>query len=179
MAFWAEVGYSVGSGVDYAIHPPSHRSQRTVSNQRVLYLDVCSRRMSVRPAATRLDGRLLGLCVAFLLLITAAGLLYLSQASTVAQLRYQLAENGRERAALEEQVASLRCEVAAVQSIVSLEERIERLGLVDAAEAGPIVVCRVTPAEDEAQPGPQGVAPPAADAPRGLERLLSLVASRK
>ena len=146
-----------------------------MSNQRVLYLDVYSRRMSVRPATTRLDGRLLGLCVTLLLLITAAGLLYLTQAGTVAQLRYELQENGQERAALEEQLAYLRSRIAEGQSLAGLEERVEHLGLVDASAEDPIVVCRVAAAQDEAAQA-DGAQQRAAGSPAGLGRLFSLLA---
>lgn len=148
-----------------------------MNGQRVLYLDVCSRPTLGQPAATRVDGRLLALALALLLLITAAGLLYLSQASTLAQLRYQLAGNEQEQAELKEQIALLRCQLAARQSLAGLEARVQELGLVDAAPDDPIMVCYV-----DAPAGPMGgqeqAAGPTSLAASGrntLERLLSLL----
>jgi hypothetical protein len=145
-----------------------------VSNQHALYLDVYSRRMSVRPATTRLDGRLLGLCVTFLLLITAAGLLYLTQAGTVAQLRYELQETGQERAGIEEQIAYLRSQIAEGQSIAGLEERVDGLGLVDASAEDPIVVCGVAAEQDEAAQVDGAEQAPSGSL--GLGRLFALLA---
>lgn len=105
--------------------------------------------MSVRPAATRLDGRLMALSVALLLLISAAGFLYLSQASTVAHLRYCLADSAHAQAKLEEEIAYLRCQIASKQSLASLEGRVEELGFVDASADAPVLICRVSSSESD------------------------------
>lgn len=114
-----------------------------MNRQRALLVDTYSRPASWQRAATRIDGRALGLTVMLLVLLTCAGLLYLVQASTVAELRYALREQWRQEQEMRERVALLRCQVAESQSITSLEARAERLGLVDASPDDPQVVCYV------------------------------------
>jgi hypothetical protein len=147
-----------------------------VNGRRALYMDLHAHQMEVQRAATRLDPHLLGLTMALLLLTAAAGLLYLSQASTVAQLRYCLADNEREQAALLEQIALLRCEVAASQSFGSLEQRVEELGLVDAPPDEPVMMCYVEPAPFGGD-GPAGSQAGPGASWNPLDRLRSLLAS--
>ncbi len=147
-----------------------------MNDQRTLYLDAYSRRTSWKPAATRLDGRLLALAAVLLLLVTTAGLLYLSQASAAAQMRYRLLDSERQQDELQERIAVLRCQVAAGESLASLERRVARLGLADAPADAPIVVCYVP-----APPAPAVVTAPADQAAPGpgmggIGHLLSLLA---
>ena len=148
-----------------------------MNDRRVLYVDLYPRRLEVRRAATRLDARLLALSMALLLLTATAGLLYLSQASTVAQLRYWLADNEHQQATLLEEIARLRGQVAASQSLASLERRVEELGLVDAPPGGPVVVYYVSTAEPAAsEDGGTRRGPGPAASPSLLARLRALLA---
>jgi hypothetical protein len=142
-------------------------------------MDVCSRRMSAQPATTRVDARVLGLSVLFLLLVTAAGLLYLSQASTVAELRYRLSESEWRRASLQEDIAHLRCQIASSQSLAGMEERWQRLGLVPAQPDDLVVVVCSVPALQAGSSAGGVVGLGLASAPRShLDRLRSLLVAR-
>lgn len=102
-----------------------------------------SRPASWQRAATRISGRALALIVGLLVLLTLAGLLYLTQASTAAEMRYSLVQREREETRLQEQITALRCQVAQHQSVGSLQERAQKLGLVDASPSDPQVICYV------------------------------------
>lgn len=116
-----------------------------MSQQRVLLVDLHTRPATLQRAATRVGGRALGLVVGLLALFTLAGLLYLSQASTAAEMRYALAQEQRDALALQERVTVLRCQIARGASITGLEERSSKLGLVDASSSDPRVVCDMPP----------------------------------
>ncbi|MCL6432065.1 MAG: hypothetical protein K6V36_14585 [Anaerolineae bacterium] len=149
-----------------------------MNQQRVLYFDVRSRHAAIRPATTRVNTRVLGLTVTFLLLIGLGALLYLSQASTAAQLRYHLAETEQVQSGLQEEITALRCEIAAAESITSLEGRVAALGLVDAPPDEAVMICQI-PAELPRPVGAEDAVPrhaPAGDSLLG--RLLSLLALR-
>ncbi len=156
-----------------AVRP--HWSQGTVNEQRTLYVDFYPRRAPWQPAATRLDLRLLGLAIGLLLLVAAAGMLYLSQASAIAELRYRLLDNERVQRELGEQIVELRVQVAMAQSLDNLENRVAGLGLVDASPTDPVAFCYLaTPAA----PGPSrgwSLAAAANQVPLALKRLLARV----
>lgn len=127
-----------------------------MNRQRALLVDVYSRPASWQRATTRVDGHALVLAVGLLMLLTCAGLLYLSQASTAAELRYTLQERREKQQELQEQITRLRCMVARLESITSLEPRAERLGLVDAQPGDPEMVCYVPATALAAAAGPPG-----------------------
>lgn len=97
---------------------------------------------SVR-SATRLDYRALILVVGLLALAAFAGVLYLSQASVVAELRFRLGDMERETEALFEQNLALQQEIADQTRLAAVEDRAKRLGMVDAPLAGPYLACEV------------------------------------
>jgi len=146
-----------------------------VNHERALFVDLYSRPATYQRAATRISSRALALVVGLLLLLTLAGLLYLSQASTAAGMRYSLLQRQREEARLQEQILLLRCEVAQHQSIGALQERAQKLGLVDASPNDPQILCSIPAATAE---GAAVTAPPPAErgaeatAPGPLEWLL-------
>lgn len=114
-----------------------------MNRERVLFVDLYSRPATYQRAATRISSRALALLVGLLVLLALAGFLYLSQASTAAEMRYTLLSRQREETRLQEQIIVLRCEVAQHESIASLQERAARLGLVDASPNDPQIVCSV------------------------------------
>mgnify|MGYP005838586549 CR=1 FL=1 len=118
-----------------------------MNDSRVLFIGAYPRRMGRQQAATRVDGRLLGLIVGLLALAAAAGLLYLSQASAAAQLQYRLCAAEACQAELWQEIALLRCRIATADTYASLEARAARLRLVDAPSGGPYLVCDVSPAQ--------------------------------
>ncbi len=127
-----------------------------MNRQRALLIDVYSRPASWQRATTRVDGRALALTVGLLVLLACAGLLYLSQASTAAELRYTLRERRAQQQLLQERITLLRCQIAQSESITSLEPRAERLGLVDAMPGDPEMVCYVPAPVTTAEPaGPK------------------------
>lgn len=148
-----------------------------MNQQRVLYFDVRSRHAAIRPATTRVNTRVLGLTVTFLLLIGLGALLYLSQASTAAQLRYHLSETERVQSSLQEEITALRCEIAAAESITSLEGRVAALGLVDAPPDDAVMVCQM-PAGPDPTEGQDAVPSQRPGTDSILDRLLSLLALR-
>ncbi len=132
------------------------------------------RRVGAVRSATRVDYRSLMLLVGLLALLAFAGVLYLSQASKVAELRFRLDAAEREAEGLWAQNLSLREEIARSQRLDTIEERVARLGMVSATVEGPYLVC-VLPHRGEAgvsaAPTPEA---PAKSAPAGLwGRLLS------
>ncbi|MGQ9684196.1 MAG: hypothetical protein ACUVX9_16825 [Anaerolineae bacterium] len=120
------------------------------NGQRTLYMDVTFRRVSWQRATTRVPNRILGLSAVLLLLVAFAGLLYLTQASAAAEMRYQLESREMEQAALQEELASLRCQIAARECLPVVEQRVAQLGLVDAPLDQPVAICYIP--EHEAAP---------------------------
>ncbi|MDI7277542.1 MAG: hypothetical protein QME94_16310 [Anaerolineae bacterium] len=147
-----------------------------MNQQRVLYFDVCSRQAAVRPATTRVNTRLLALSAVFLLLVALGALLYLTQASTAAGMRYRLSGAERVQADLQEEISALRCQIAAAESMASLEARVEALGLVDASPNDPVMICQVPAAPAGPDDGAEGAPPRASGVGSVLHRLLSLLA---
>ncbi len=149
-----------------------------MNEPRVQFLDLYTCQAAGRQAVMRHDGRILGVTLVFLLLIMAAGFLYLSQASAVAELRYRLLDCEDEQTELCERIALLRAQIAMADSHVALVGRAERLGLVDAPADCTYLVCYVPPRQ----------APDAGDAPKRaalnapqpaiVERLLATVAPK-
>ncbi len=144
-----------------------------VNQQRALLFDVHSRPTSWQRAATRIDRHVLGLVVGLLALLAMAGLLYLSQASMAAELRYVLREHQRDELKLHEALTALRCQIARGESITSLEERTGRLGLVDAPPGDPQVVCYVPAAVAVGAPAGAQVPAGPRPAPTFVEWLFS------
>jgi hypothetical protein len=141
-------------------------------NEQTLYFDVHMRHIPWQPATTRISGRMLGLSIVLLLLVAAAGLLYLTQASSAAIMHYCLLEQEEEQAVLQERIAFLRCQIASKESILVLENRVQKLGLVDGPLDGPVAVCYVAAPQE-----PQPPSLPNEDHPQPagvLEKLLSL-----
>jgi len=116
-----------------------------MNDQHMLAWSIFGRRTS-RQALSRLDRRIYALMGGLLLLVAVACMLYLSQASTVTALRYQLANAQHEQDRLAEQIALARTDLAKADRQEVLEAHAKRLGLVDAPLSGPYVVCYV-PAE--------------------------------
>ena len=141
-----------------------------MNSQHSLLIDARLRRAPWRQAASPLEGRLLALIGGLLLLITAAALLYLSQASVAAELRYQLWQTKREQMELEEEIALLRVQIASADGCQALEQRALRLGLVDAPLGGPYLVCEI-PAAPKVASNPPIASQPAQSA--ALEHLLA------
>jgi hypothetical protein len=131
-----------------------------VNDQRAWLIDLYPRRTPWRQAATHCDGRFLAMAMGLVLLVAAAGLLYLSQASTAAGLRYRLTGLRDEQSSLHEDIALLRVEIAANASCLALEERTQRLGLIDAPAGTSYAVCYVP-----AQPAPGNMSARAAAQP--------------
>lgn len=148
-------------------------------NEQRMLLDCAYPRLNlIRPAARRIDGRLLGLCAGLLALLAAAALLYLSQASAAAELRYRLGDLEREQAELYEQVALLRCQTATNDRLANLEARAEELGLVDAPPSHSYVVCYVpTPVALPKQASPRASRPETGPL-SAIDSLLARLAAR-
>ena len=114
------------------------------------------RRASAVRSATRVDYRSLMLVIGLLALLAFAGVLYLSQASMAAALRFRLDGLEREAEDLWAQNLALREEIARCQRLSAIEERVGRLGMVSASLGGPYVVCAL----------PERQAAPRAHSPR-------------
>ena len=104
--------------------------------------------------ATRVDRHSLVLVVGFLALVALAGVLYLSQASVAAGMRYRLGDLQKEAQDLWEQNLILEREIADLERLATVEARAARLGMVDAPGTGPYVVCIVPQAEPVAVRAP-------------------------
>ena len=142
-------------------------------------MDVTLRRVSWQRATTRVPNRILGLSAVLLLLVAFAGLLYLTQASAAAEMRYQLQSREVEQATLQEELASLRCQIAARECLPVVEQRVAQLGLVDAPLDQPVAICYVPesiaePAAGEYDSPPPPTRPLASDPWRHLLSLLGL-----
>jgi len=145
-----------------------------------MFADAYPRPATWRPGATRVNSRFLGLALGTLLLLTFAALLYLSQASAVAELRYGLLESERQESELREEIAFLRYQIATCDSSTALKEHAQRLGLVDAPTDSAYLVCYApTP---RAMPGqmaaPAEAAPAVAARSVLVERLTALFAPK-
>jgi hypothetical protein len=112
-------------------------------NAEYVFANVYPRAKGGQRAATRLDGRILGLIVGLLLLVTLAALLYLSQASVAARIRYQLQSCSSEQVRLREEMAVLRCQIAIADSAPAIETRAQQIGLVPALASATYVYCEV------------------------------------
>ncbi len=102
-----------------------------------------SRRVGSTRGATRVDYHSLVLVVGLLALAAFAGVLYLSQASVAAGLRYRLGEAEREQRELWVDNLALRQAICTAERLTTVEERSARLGLVDAPVMGPYLACTV------------------------------------
>ena len=123
-------------------------------------------------SVTRIDRHSLALILGLLALVALAGVLYLSQASVAAELRYRLADAEGETQRLWAQNLALRQEIADLGRLSAVEQRVARLGMVEAPISGPYIACTVP------QPGPvlarpAADTPPAADQPGGLWGLVA------
>lgn len=94
-------------------------------------------------SVTRIDRHSLILIIGLLTLAAFAGVLYLSQASVAAELRFRLADAGSKSQGLWERNLALRQEIADLKRLPAVEERASRLGMVDASAGDPYVVCAV------------------------------------
>jgi len=127
------------------------------------------REVSAR-GATRLDLRSLILLVGLLALAAFAGVLYLSQASTAAALRYRLGEVEGEARDLTEQNLILRQEIADLGRLSTVEERAARLGMVDGPAPALYVACATPKGDLATAKGP--AQPSAAGGNQGTDRDL-------
>ena len=93
--------------------------------------------------ATRVDYHSLVLVIGLLALAAFAGVLYLSQASLAAELRYRLSAAEGQKQDLWERNLALREAISRSTRLASIEERANRLGMVDAPIAGSYVACAV------------------------------------
>lgn len=94
-------------------------------------------------SVTRIDRHSLILVLGLLTLVAFAGVLYLSQASAAAELRYRLADSQAQAQRLWERNFALRQEIADLGRLSAVEERVSRLGMVDAPTSGPYIACTV------------------------------------
>ncbi len=94
-------------------------------------------------SVTRIDRHSLVLILGLLTLVALAGVLYLSQASVAAELRFRLADADRQTQRLWERNLALRQEIADLGRLSAVEERVARLGMVDAPASGPYIACTV------------------------------------
>lgn len=98
------------------------------------------RREASARGATRIDRHALILVIGLLTLVALAGVLYLSQASVAAEMRFGLGGLEQEAAILWQEILTQRREIADRTRLAAVEERAARLGMVEAA-AGPYVAC--------------------------------------
>ncbi len=94
-------------------------------------------------SVTRLGRHSLILVVGVLTLAALAGVLYLSQASVAAELRFRLAETERQTHDVWGRNFALQQEIADLTRLDAVEERATRLGMVDAPASGSYVACTV------------------------------------
>lgn len=120
------------------------------------------RRTGAVRSATRVDYRSLLLIIGLLALLAFGGVLYLSQASAAAELRFRLGAAEQEAEDLLAQNLGLREEIARSQRLTTIEERVARLGMVSASVEGPFLVC-VLPQREE--PAPSAAVAPVGEAP--------------
>lgn len=93
--------------------------------------------------ATRVDLHALILIVGLLALTAFAGVLYLSQASVAAELRYRLDCIEGESAELWERNVALQLRIADLEDLAVVESRANHLGMVNAPLGGPYMACTV------------------------------------
>lgn len=98
-------------------------------------------------SVTRIDRHSLILVLGLLTLAAFAGVLYLSQASVAAELRFGLADAEEEAQDLWQRNFSLRQQIADRERLDAVEERASRLGMVDAPAGEPYIACALPPAE--------------------------------
>ncbi len=98
-------------------------------------------------SVTRIDRHSLILVLGLLTLAAFAGVLYLSQASVAAELRFRLAYAQGEAQDLWQRNFALRQEIADRERLDAVEARASRLGMVDAPPGGQYIVCALPPAE--------------------------------
>jgi hypothetical protein len=108
-----------------------------------------SRRVGSTRGATRVDYHSLVLIIGLLALAAFAGVLYLSQASVAAELRYGLAGAEEERQSLWEGNLALREAICSAERLDTVEAHATHLGMLDAPVTGPYVAC-VSPETDTA-----------------------------
>jgi hypothetical protein len=110
-----------------------------------------NRRVVTMRSATRVDLHALVLVIGLLALMAFAGVLYLSQASVAAELRYRLDGAAIEAADLWEQNVVLQQRIADMQRLAIVEKRAGHLGLVNAPADGPYMACTAvdTPTLDD------------------------------
>jgi len=118
-------------------------------------------------SVTRIDRHSLVLILGLLTLVALAGVLYLSQASVAAELRYRLADAEGQTQHLWAQNLALKQEIADLGRLSAVEQRVARLGMVEAPSNGPYIACTV-PQTGPALASPEAAgAPTAADEPAG------------
>ncbi|MGQ9681118.1 MAG: hypothetical protein ACUVX9_01125 [Anaerolineae bacterium] len=100
-----------------------------------------NRRVVAMRSATRVDMHGLVLVIGLLALMAFAGVLYLSQASVAAELRYRLDAAAIEAADLWEQNIVLQQRIADMERLATVEKRAGHLGLVNAPAYGPYMAC--------------------------------------
>ena len=119
-------------------------------------------------SATHIDRHSLALIIGLLALAAFAGVLYLSQASVAAELRFLLVDREREAQEIWEQNLTLRRDIADRDRMASIEERVARLGMVTAPPTEPHLVCAVPPFEPAALASTSGPASREQSEPAGL-----------
>lgn len=92
-------------------------------------------------SVTRIDHRSLILVLGLLALAAFAGVLYLSQASVAAELRYRLVDTEAMAEDLWQRNLALRQNIADLCRLDAVEERALRLGMVDAPAGEPYIAC--------------------------------------
>ncbi len=92
-------------------------------------------------SVTRIDRHSLILIVGLLALAAFAAVLYLSQASAAAELRFRLSGAEAEAQDLWQRNLALRLEIADLERLERVEERATRLGMVDAPSGEPYIAC--------------------------------------
>lgn len=101
------------------------------------------RRVESTRGATRVDYHSLILVIGVLALAAFAGVLYLSQASVAAGLRYRLSDAEWEQRELWVSNLALRQAICSAGRLEAVEERASHLGMIDAPVMGPYVACVV------------------------------------
>ncbi len=115
---------------------------------RRLAVPLAYRKREVGPrSVTRIDRHALILVLGLLTLAAFAGVLYLSQASVAAELRFRLADAEGEAQDLWQRNFALRQEIADRERLDAVEERASRLGMVDAPLGEQYIACALPPAE--------------------------------
>jgi hypothetical protein len=151
----------------------------TMASRRYSAAVACPRWEVDPRAATRVNNHSMLLVVGFLALVAFACVLYLSQASTAAELRFRLGEREKEARVLWEQSLSLQRDIADAERLATIEGRAAKLGLVRAPASGPYVACDMPTdtlvARDVARPVATKPAEPAESLWQQVARRLGLV----